>query len=287
MLSYQHAYHAGGPADVIKHALWAAVLAHLTQKEGALHIHETHAGRGSYPVNAPETQKTPEYLLGVSRLMSIFPGTPYLAALRALNPSDADVPQLHTIPGSPAVAAHVMRSSGDNPDHLHLAEAHPTEMEHLRMAFPHYVRKESNIHLHAADGHKHIPSIIRGANRNAVLIDPSYEVKSEYQQTIDTVTAILKNAPRATVMVWYPLLSNKKLSQSLIDGLKALNIPATYLVHYAWETPEFDGMHGTGQIVLNLPYKMETDLPALLKPLSPLLKQKVANLTTTLLVPRS
>ena len=283
MLSYQHAYHAGGPADVIKHALWGHILAHLTQKEGALHIHETHAGRGTYPVDAAETRKTPEYLSGVARLMSIWPGTPYLAALRALNPSDADVPQLHTIPGSPAVAAHIMREG----DHLHLAEAHPAEMEHLRMSFPHYVRKESNIHLHTADGHKHITTIIRGSNRNAVLIDPSYEVKSEYLQVIDTVAAILKNAPRTTVMVWYPLLSNKKLSQSLIDGLKALGVPATYLVHYAWETPEFDGMHGTGQIVLNLPYKMETDLPGQLKPLSPLLKQKVAQLTTTLLVPRT
>ncbi|RZK99348.1 MAG: 23S rRNA (adenine(2030)-N(6))-methyltransferase RlmJ [Rubrivivax sp.] len=282
MLSYQHAYHVGGPADVIKHALWAHVLAHLAKKDGALHIHETHSGRGIYDVSAPETQKTPEYRDGIARLFGAEPTSPYLQAVHALN-STTKKGNLSLIPGSPAVAAHLLRAE----DHLHLIEAHPNEIEHLYTSFPHATRREKNIHVHHADGHKHITNLIRGANRNAVLIDPSYEVKTEYQQTIDTVAAILKQAPRATVMVWYPLLSNKKLSQSLIDGLKDLGVPATYLVHYTWQTPEFDGMHGTGQIILNLPYKMEADLPALLKPLAQPLKQKIGQLTTTLLVPRT
>ncbi len=282
MLSYQHAYHVGGPADVIKHTLWGAVLTHLMQKEGALHIHETHSGRGIYDVSAPETQKTPEYKDGIARLFDAEATTGYLQAVHALN-SQTKKKNLSIIPGSPAVAAHLLRPE----DHLHLIEAHAGEIEHLYASFPHAMRREKNIHVHHADGHKHITNLIRGSNRNAVLIDPSFEVKAEYQQTIDTVAAILKNAPRATVMVWYPLLSNKKLSQGLIDGLKALNIPATYLVHYAWQTPEFDGMHGTGQIVLNLPYKLEADLPNLLKPFAAPLKQKVGQLTTTLLVPRT
>lgn len=280
MLSYQHAYHAGGPADVIKHTLWAHILSHLMQKDGALHVHETHSGRGIYPVNASETQKTPEYRDGLLRLIANPPATPYMEAVAALNPNKG---KLSTIPGSPAVAAHLLRPS----DHLHLAEAHPAELEHLRVSFPHAVRRESNIHIHEADGHKHILNVLRPGNRNAILIDPSYEVKAEYLETIETVKQLLAKSPRATIMVWYPLLPTKKNIQALIDGLKELAVPATYLVHYAWNKPDAEGMHGTGQIILNLPYKLESTIPDLLKPLAPQLKQQVAQLTTTLLVPRS
>ena len=48
MLSYQHAYHAGGPADVHKHIVLAELLARLTAKARGLSYVETHAGRGLY-----------------------------------------------------------------------------------------------------------------------------------------------------------------------------------------------------------------------------------------------
>ena len=54
MLSYQHAYHAGNPADVHKHALLAAMLDYLTAKDKPLTYIETHAGRGLYDLAAPE-----------------------------------------------------------------------------------------------------------------------------------------------------------------------------------------------------------------------------------------
>lgn len=278
MLSYQHAYHAGGPADVIKHTLWAAILTQLTQKDAPLHIYETHSGRGLYPTSAPETQKTPEYRTGLARLMSTQPDTPYFKATKALNEDG----NLATIPGSPAVAKHVMRDM----DHLHLAEAHPLELEHLRLAFPHTTRRESNIHIHEGDGHHLIPTLVRAGQRTAVLIDPSFEVKAEYLQVVETVKAILAKVPAAVIMVWYPLLTPKKNSQALIEGLKALNVSATWLAHYSWNKPDAEGMFGTGQVILNLPYKIEGALTTTLKSLAPQLKQQVADLTTTMLVPR-
>ncbi len=282
MLSYQHAYHAGGPADVVKHTLWAAILTQLVKKESPLHVFETHSGRGLYPTSAPETQKTPEYLTGVARI-PMANTTPYMDAVRTLNTVDARLmAQLEVIPGSPAVAKHVLRDV----DHLHLAEAHPLELEHLRTNFPHALRRERNIHIHEGDGHKLIPTLIRPGNRNAVLIDPSYEIKTEYQQVVETVRDIITRAPNTTVMVWYPLLNPKKNSQLLIDRLKSLNVSATFLTHYGWNKPDADGMHGTGQIILGLPYKIERDLTETLKSLAPQLKQKAADLTTTMLIPR-
>ena len=278
MLSYQHAYHAGGPADVVKHSLWAAVLGKLIGKDAPLSIYETHAGRGQYPTSAPETQKTPEYRTGLARLMSVQSPSAYLDVTKSLNPDG----NLAIIPGSPAVAAHLMRDI----DHLHLVEAHPLELEHLRLSYPHAVRREGNIHIHEGDGHRLIPTLVRPGTRTVVLIDPSYEIKAEYLQVVETVKAILEKTPAATIMVWYPLLTPKKNSQTLIEGLKALNVSATWLAHYSWNKPDAAGMFGTGQVILNLPFKIETDLTASLKILAPQLKQQVADLTTTMLVPR-
>ena len=48
MFSYRHAFHAGNHADVLKHTTLLAVLRHMTQKETALNVFDTHAGAGLY-----------------------------------------------------------------------------------------------------------------------------------------------------------------------------------------------------------------------------------------------
>ncbi len=48
MLSYQHGYHAGNQADVLKHIVLTRILSYLTQKTAPLFYLETHAGRGIY-----------------------------------------------------------------------------------------------------------------------------------------------------------------------------------------------------------------------------------------------
>ena len=118
MLSYQHAYHAGGPADVHKHIVLAELLARLTSKPRGLSYVETHAGRGLYDLAAPETAKTGEAAAGIARLAPD-PGTPFgraLAAARAAGGATA-------YPGSPFVARALLRPQ----DRLTLMELHPAE----------------------------------------------------------------------------------------------------------------------------------------------------------------
>jgi 23S rRNA (adenine2030-N6)-methyltransferase len=274
MLSYQHAYHAGNPADVLKHAIWAEVLTSLVQKPKPLNVYETHSGRGLYSVEAAETQKTPEYLQGLAKFQPFTKRrTPYFSAVNAHNPGG----RLTTIPGSPAVAAHILRK---DMDHLHLAEAHPGEFEFLQIPF----HRQNHIHLHHLDGHTHIPSLVRPGTRVAVLIDPSYEVKTEYLQVVETVAKIIKQVPQATVMVWYPILP-AKAHQQLIDGLKTLAAPDTWLGQITWPSPG-PGLTGTGQIIVGLPYKLEVALEATIKSLSATMFPKFTP-TTTFLTARS
>lgn len=272
MLSYQHAYHAGNAADVVKHTLWAHLIAHLTQKEKPLHVYETHAGRGIYPLDAPEAQKLEEYKNGLERLPWGKAETPYLSAVARHQQGG----RLTVIPGSPAVAALLLRPE----DHLTLCEAHPAEFAHLQSAI-----HRPNLHLHMGDGHALLPKLIRPGQRNLVLLDPSYEVKSEYGQTVATVEAILKAAPQSTVMVWYPCLPSKS-HQELINGLKELKASATWLGELRWSKPLGRGMYGTGQVVLNMPYQQEKELAQALKSLAQPLKNPLAETTTTQLTPR-
>ena len=78
MLSYQHIYHAGNLADVHKHAMLAAVLAYLVQKDKPLSYLETHSGRGLYRLDAPEAARTGEAAAGIGRAEALFsPHHPY------------------------------------------------------------------------------------------------------------------------------------------------------------------------------------------------------------------
>ncbi|MBI1308445.1 MAG: 23S rRNA (adenine(2030)-N(6))-methyltransferase RlmJ [Proteobacteria bacterium] len=278
MLSYQHAYHAGSAADVLKHTLWAHLITQLTQKPAALHVYETHAGRGLYPLHGQEVQKLKEFQTGLARVYNpAIPQTlpaenPYLLTVAAHNGHGP----LSLIPGSPGVAAHLLREQ----DHLYLAEAHPGEFEHLKTGI-----HRANLHLHLADGHGTIPKFIRRGQRTLVLIDPSYEVKTEYEQTVETVHTILAINPQATIMVWYPLLPTKP-HRMLVEGLKQLAVSATWLAEFAWRIPNPPGAHGTGNIILNMPYGLEKSATVSLKTVAPQLANPTSKLTTVFLNPR-
>ena len=48
MLAYRHAFHAANHADVLKHSVLMACLAHIQQKPTPILVVDTHAGAGSY-----------------------------------------------------------------------------------------------------------------------------------------------------------------------------------------------------------------------------------------------
>jgi 23S rRNA (adenine2030-N6)-methyltransferase len=287
MFSYQHAYHAGNTADVLKHAVWGNILTALITKSKPLNVYETHAGRGIYSAAAPETAKLQEYQTGLARLPWPTIAGPLGLAARAYNTGTHASNDLLVIPGSPAVAHTVLRPE----DHLHLCEAHPAEYTHLHSWSKSLKTQYENLHLHATNGHQHVPALVRAGQRTAVLVDPSYEMKTEYQTVVDTVVAILKQNPHTTIAVWYPILGVGSkahgLHQTLIDSLKALNVSATHLSQWRWARVEAGGMVGSGQVVLNLPYGLEDTLGATLKPLSAALNIPHTASTITMIVPRS
>ena len=56
MLSYQHSYHAGCFADVIKHIVLTNILGYMLKKDSPFFYFESHAGRGQYDITDKHAQ---------------------------------------------------------------------------------------------------------------------------------------------------------------------------------------------------------------------------------------
>lgn len=195
MLSYQHAFHAGNLADVHKHATLAWVLDYLTRKEKPLSYIETHAGRGVYDLGSEAALKTGEAAAGIALAEAVFPADhPYRQRLDEARAAHGP----RAYPGSPLIAALGLRET----DTLHLAELHPQEVAALRA-----VAADWGAHVHQRDGMELALAITPPTpRRGLVLIDPSWEVKADYEVIPRQMAAIHRKWNVGHIILWYPLL---------------------------------------------------------------------------------
>ncbi len=252
MLSYQHAYHAGNPADLHKHLALAELLTLLTRKARGISYLETHAGRGLYDLSAPESLKTGEAAEGIAALT--LPACPLKTAIDAAQRSFGPA----AYPGSPLIAQTLLRAQ----DRLHLMELHPAEYGALRKA----LRNETTA-VHKRDGYEGVLSLSPPKPRKGlVLVDPSYEVKTEYGQVADFTHKLMAKWPEATVMIWYPLLPASR-HEELINGLKL-----KFIRHeVSFDLKDGEGMTGSGLVLVNAPYGAEKCLAQAVKLAQPIL----------------
>lgn len=242
MLSYQHGYHAGNLADVHKHSLLAWVLGYMTQKDKPLSYLETHAGRGLYDLADAAATKTGEAAKGIAIAADWFtPDHPYaqvLARVRAAHGPDA-------YPGSPLVAAETLRPM----DSIHLSELHPQEFAALEANMAPYGGV-----FRQRDGWDMAISLCPpDPRRGLLLIDPSYEVKADYQAIPDRIAKIHRKWGVGVIMLWYPILTDAPHAP-MIRALRAA-IPDG-VVHEVRFPPARPGhrMVGSGLFVVNAPY---------------------------------
>jgi 23S rRNA (adenine2030-N6)-methyltransferase len=242
MLSYQHIYHAGNLADVHKHALLCQMLDYLVQKDKPLTYVETHAGRGLYHLDAEEALKTGEAAQGIARLADHFPQDhPYMRRLREVRARYGQA----AYPGSPLLAALSLRDG----DKMHLAELHPQESVALRQALAPW-----GAHIRAEDGFAMAQAICPPMpRRGLMLIDPSYEVKDDYETIPKHLAAIHRKWNVGILALWYPIL----VSAPHLPMLKALAAAfPEALRHEIRFPPVRDGhrMTGSGMFIVNPPY---------------------------------
>jgi 23S rRNA (adenine2030-N6)-methyltransferase len=266
MLAYRHAFHAGNHADVLKHVVLAQVLQHMGQKEKPYWLIDTHAGGGGYALGGKEAQTKAEYLNGIGRIWTRTDApaavAEYLQLVRDFNPGG----KLSHYPGSPEIARRLLRPQ----DRLRLYELHPTEVQILASHQGGFAHTE----VHHGDGFEGLKAQLPPPSRRAVLlIDPSYEIKTDYAKVLAAVRAALQRFAECVIVVWYPQL-NRTESAQLPKRLQSL-APKGWL-HARLSVQQADaqgfGLLGSGMFVINPPWTLH----AALQPALPWLRDALA-----------
>lgn len=264
MLSYRHSFHAGNHADVIKHLVQVAVLDYLLKKDKPFCYHDSHAGAGLYSLLAEQAQKTSEYQTGIGRLWHCQLHHPllqrYVGLVKQLNSDD----ELAFYPGSPKIAALMLRDS----DSIQATELHPTDYPILASQFAR--RRHSRIeNSDAWAGFKAMLPPLQ--KRGLVLIDPPYELKHEYQDVVNGVQMAYGRFPQATYAIWYPVIERAAV-EAFINALTATGIRDQLRIELC-PLPDSNGfgMTGSGMLLINPPYTLAQDITQALTELAPLL----------------
>ncbi len=251
MLSYRHGFHAGNFADVLKHSVLVFNLKYLTQKDKPLRYIDTHAGAGSYRLTGAQAMNNREYRAGIGRLWECGDLPPMLAAyvdqVKSFNPED----RLSCYPGSPLLAQRLLRPG----DRLFLHELHSTDCRLLQQA----MGRDARVSIREEDGFAGLQSLLPPRERRAlVLMDPSYEIKSDYRQVVQQLHRAWQRFPAATFALWYPVVSRQRvdeLERALVkSGMRHIQLFELGVA------PDSDGhgMTGSGMVLINPPWTLRS-----------------------------
>lgn len=261
MLSYQHAYHAGNFADIHKHLVLTRLLEALHRKDKPFCYLETHAGRGYYDLRAAEALKTGEAAEGIGRIW----GTevpdlarPLLARIGQLNGA-AEAGKggpLTCYPGSPLIARGWIRAL----DRMQLMELHPQEFQELKALF----RNDAQASLHQRDGFEGVLALSPPAEkRGLVLVDPSYELKTDYQRIPQWLAKLARRWSTGIFAIWYPLLPAARHRQ-LLAGLEGSGLRRILVSELSVRGGQDEGMYGSGMAIVHAPWQLDLELEQLM-----------------------
>ncbi len=267
-MNYDHAYHAGNFADVVKHATLARIVDYLKRKDQAFRVIDTHAGSGVYDLGSERAQKTGEWRGGIGRVLDtgFRPEVaellaPYLDCVRALNPDGA----LTRYPGSPEIVRRLLRDR----DRLLAIELEPKAHAALAARFAgDYQTRVLELDGWLALG-AHVPP---KEKRGLVIVDPPFEIDNEFGRMVDGLKRAHARWPGGVCALWYPIKDFDEVRR-FRTALTATGIPkildATLTIRASADIPRLDG---SGMIVVNPPYTLEQELRIMLPALRDALK---------------
>ncbi len=243
MLSYNHGYHAGNYADVLKHICLLQAYKSLKKHHKSIIYIDTHSGNGMYKFNSEYMSQDKEYEMGINKLenyndknLSI---KYYLKVLRQINNSK----KLLFYPGSPLIMSNVT----DNLDKLLFYEFDENEFKILRQN----LSKKINSKFYNKDGYDFTKQIINKNEKILVLIDPPYESESDFERVVSTLRLINNKYYNLTVLVWYPIL-NIQNNDLFIENIR--KIGSNIITRIELPITKYDdkiGMKGNGMILFN------------------------------------
>ena len=275
MFSYRHAFHAGNHADVLKHTVLIAALNHLTQKETALTVIDTHAGAGLYRLDSEFAETSGEAAEGFRRLLekqgqqALAPALQdYLDLVASFNPKGST----RVYPGSPFIIQRLLRER----DRLKLFELHPTDAKTLGANIA-QLAAGRQVAVLQEDGFEGLRKFLPPPARRAlVLCDPSYEIKSDYARVPAMLADALQRFVTGTYIAWYPLIPRpeahdvpRKLKTLAVKAQRpwlnaSLTVKNSKLTTDAMGEVQRPGLPASGLFIINPPHTLKAALQAAL-----------------------
>ncbi len=304
MLSYRHAFHAGNHADILKHSMLVLILRSLQKKDKPYTLIDTHAGAGIYTLGDERAVKTGEAEAGIVRLLRAAEAAPadvpeellpYLKLCR-------EYEKQGKYPGSPEIMRNFLRpaaggvagtgSATDSrtaagaavatakpgaakggakstatpaQDKLILLELHNTEIDVLRINMKRG-SDSSRINIHHRDAYEAMSALVPPEpKRGLLLMDPSYEVDSDYINVMDSLREAHRRWTSGIICLWYPLLKRRvaetaQLKAALRDA--AAETPCSFMTAELLVDSEENetGLYGSGMAVINPPWHLDDSM---------------------------
>jgi len=259
-VNYRHEFHAGNFADVFKHAVLCRILHYLRDKPAAFRVIDTHAGAGLYDLTSEEATRGGEWHQGIEKLLAAEISqtvaallSPYLEVIGALNERG----RLRVYPGSPALVRAWLRPQ----DRLIACELEPK----THLALSRNLRGDSRIKILKMDGWTALNAYVPPKERRGlVLVDPPFEVESDFSNLVDGLAAAYRKWATGTYALWYPVKGRHE-ADTLAKRLGRLGLPkvlrAEILVAPLGDPAR---LNGAGMILVNPPWTLEGELSAIL-----------------------
>jgi len=243
MLSYKHGYHAGNQADVFKHICLIQAYKSLKKLNNSISYIDTHAGSGDYDFKSDYMSKNKEYEYGINKLENYKYENQsikfYLKVLRNINNSK----KLSFYPGSPSIMSYLSDSS----DRLLFYELHNNEVQLLKK----HLAKKINSKVYNKDGFEFFLQKINPKEKTLVLIDPSYEIKDDFEKVVKVLRMLDVAYQNVTAMIWYPVL-NIENNDLFIENIRKLGSNRITRIELPLKKyNEEIGMKGSGIILFN------------------------------------
>ena len=274
MFSYRHAFHAGNHADVLKHTVLVAVMKHLALKDVGFTAIDTHAGAGIYRLDSTDARQSGEAqegLLALMRNKSKLSGpmaealVDYRKVLDHFNQQGG----LLNYPGSPMIAHHLLREQ----DKLKLFEMHPTDIRALQTNVD-ALKAGRQVTVMHEDGFNGLPKYLPPSTRRGlVFIDPSYEIKLDYERVVVAVSIGMKRFATGTFVIWYPIIPRPQahsLPRHLTNLARQADKPWLHATLRIKTGARTDGVAGekakpvglvdSGVVIINPPFTLHDQL---------------------------
>ncbi len=246
MLSYQHGFHAGNRADMLKHAVLDAILRDLSAGgKSILHL-ETHAGRGRYDLTGPQASKTGEASEGVLSQWDAHTPPPLSVWMDRVRAEGQE-----NYPGSPALAGLHL---GER-DRIILFEKHPAEFEALKSVFA----GDRRVQIHKEDGYAGALRLTpRRGEQMIVFCDPSYETLTDMEQLAEWTPRALEKWPDALVVLWLPLFKDER---ELEFGQFLADLEDGVIAGARWPAPEAKdtALEGSAIVAYRVPKRVRRE----------------------------